>query len=101
MTRTRRRLTGDHNQCPTCVEFFNSIAAFEKHRTGRIGAPFDAPDVRRCLTSDEMRARGMAINAAGFWVTERLNARDVAQKMATAGATNEEATPGEAARSGS
>lgn len=56
------RLTGDRNQCQGCKAYFNSTAAFDKHRTGQHGVD------RRCLTSDEMTARGMAKNAGGFWV---------------------------------
>lgn len=58
------KLTGDRNQCPTCNEFFNSTAAFVKHRAGRVATP-----ERRCLTPDEMTAAGMAKNTADFWVT--------------------------------
>ena len=46
------RLTGDRNQCPSCLLGFNSTPAFDKHRTG----PFDG--VRRCLTEVEMLAKG-------------------------------------------
>lgn len=56
------RLTGDRNQCQGCKEFFNSTAAFDKHREGRHGVD------RRCLTAAEMEDKGMAKNAAGFWV---------------------------------
>jgi hypothetical protein len=64
-------LRGDHNQCPTCNEYFNSTAAFEKHRTGEFGNPHDP---RRCLKVTEMVAKGMAKNADGYWVTS-LNTR--------------------------
>lgn len=56
------RLTGDRNQCQGCKEFFNSTAAFDKHREGKHGVD------RRCLAAAEMEAKGMAKNAAGFWV---------------------------------
>ena len=56
------RLTGDRNQCQGCKEFFNSTAAFDKHRTGQHGVD------RRCLTDAEMEAKGMAKNSAEFWV---------------------------------
>lgn len=56
------RLTGDRNQCQGCKEYFNSTAAFDKHRDGRHGVD------RRCLSADEMNAKGMAKNSAGFWV---------------------------------
>lgn len=65
----RPQLRGDQNQCPTCLELFNSVAAFDKHRTGRFGAPARP---RRCLTAAQMLAAGMARNERGFWVTERM-----------------------------
>lgn len=65
------KLTGDRNQCRGCGEFFNSTAAFEKHRRGDFG---NEENPRRCLTPMEMSARGMAKNADGFLVT-KLNTR--------------------------
>lgn len=56
------KLTGDRNQCQGCKEYFNSVAAFDKHREGKHGVD------RRCLTADEMQAKGMAKNSHGFWV---------------------------------
>ena len=64
------RLTGDRNQCQGCKQFFNSLFAFEKHRTGEHGKD------RRCLTPDEMLAKGMSLNGAGFWITSAMP-RDV------------------------
>jgi hypothetical protein len=61
---TRRRLSGDHNQCPGCSEYFNSTAAFDKHRIGRFGVD------RRCMTVPEMLAAGMAKSKTDWWVTE-------------------------------
>ena len=57
------RLAGSRNQCGGCREYFNSNAAFEKHRTGKFGVD------RRCLTPDEMIAKKMLKNTAGFWTT--------------------------------
>lgn len=57
------KLTGQRNQCPTCREYFNSNAAFDKHRTGNHGKD------RRCMTIAEMSAKGMSKNAAQFWIT--------------------------------
>jgi hypothetical protein len=57
------KLSGDRNQCCACGQLFNSTFAFDKHRTGEFGKD------RRCLTTDEMKAKGMAVNAAGFWVS--------------------------------
>lgn len=61
-------LSGDRNQCCGCHEYFNSTFAFDKHRTGEFGKD------RRCLTSDEMRAKGMSKNAAGFWISAAMPA---------------------------
>jgi hypothetical protein len=58
-------LTGERNQCPTCELYFNSNAAFDKHRTGDHGKN------RRCMTVEEMIAKGMAINSRGFWITAK------------------------------
>lgn len=61
------RLTGQRNQCRGCSQYFNSITAFEKHRTG------DYDHGRRCKTPEEMIAEGMSLNAAGFWITKHMN----------------------------
>jgi len=45
-----------------CNELFNSASAFDFHRTGKFGT-----GKRRCLTVPEMKAKGMAKNAAEFW----------------------------------
>lgn len=60
-----KMLTGNRNQCQVCKEYFNSNSPFDKHRTGKYGVN------RRCLTPDEMIAKGMSVNAAGFWITEK------------------------------
>ena len=62
-------LVGDRNECPSCDELFNSTFAFDKHRTGEFGLN------RRCLTAEEMLAKGMAKNCAGFWVTKLMEYR--------------------------
>lgn len=59
-------LTGQRNQCPGCNQYFNSNTAFEKHRTGQHGHN------RRCLTPEEMIAKGMSLNKAQFWITEAM-----------------------------
>jgi len=56
-------LTGNRNQCGGCKQYFNSNAAFDKHRTGVFGVD------RRCLNDDEMLAKKMEKNVAGFWTT--------------------------------
>lgn len=49
--------------CGACHLTFNSVAAFDKHRTG------DIPR-RRCMTVVEMEAAGMTTNDAGRWITK-------------------------------
>jgi hypothetical protein len=48
-----------------CLEYFNSTAAFDRHRIG-------AAAERRCLTVTEMTVRGMACNGSGFWITRPM-----------------------------
>jgi hypothetical protein len=59
----KRKLSGQHNQCAACLEYFNSNVAFEKHRIGDFGID------RRCATIKEMYDKGMAKNAGDWWVT--------------------------------
>lgn len=56
------KLRGRHCQCGACHRYFNSLTAFETHRIGRF-----EPDERRCMTNDELRAKGLRPNAAGWW----------------------------------
>lgn len=56
-------------RCSGCGQFFNSVGAFDRHRTG----PYAAG--RRCLTAEEMTARGWLHNAAGFWITGAMPER--------------------------
>jgi hypothetical protein len=46
--------------CTVCGYTFAGDAAFDKHRVGK-------PDVRRCLSPDELRAAGWVTNAYGHW----------------------------------
>ncbi len=46
--------------CGGCNEFFGSDSAFQLHRVGDW-------DDRRCLTVEEMRARGLELNGRGYW----------------------------------
>lgn len=53
----KMKLTGNRCQCTICDEYFNSIAAFDKHR-------YWIDKTRRgCDTSKLVK------NAAGYWVT--------------------------------
>lgn len=56
-------LRGDHNECPTCGQLFNSTHAFERHRTGDFGKN------RQCRTVDDMSKIGMSKNSGGFWIS--------------------------------
>lgn len=57
------KLRGDRCQCGKCELYFNSTAAFDAHRTGK-------NEDRRCMSIEEMQARGMAQKDDGFWVTK-------------------------------
>jgi hypothetical protein len=72
------RLTGDRNQCQACNGYFNSVKAFDKHRHGDFGVD------RRCRTEAEMLAKGMAKNAAGFWVTKLMDENTVRNRSGDA-----------------
>lgn len=61
-----KMLSGDRNQCQGCKAYFNSGYAFDKHRRGEHGHD------RRCLTAEEMTAKGMSVNADGFWITKTM-----------------------------
>lgn len=54
--------------CTECHETFSGSSAGDRHRVGD-HAVFAGPDRRRCLTADEMRARGMEQNRRGVWTT--------------------------------
>lgn len=59
--------------------FFNSVTAFDKHRTGEYGVD------RRCMTVDEMTANGMSVNEAGYWIGSSMerwkNENDTAEEV--------------------
>jgi hypothetical protein len=48
--------------CAACHQSFRSLGGFDKHRTGRY-----QPNERRCLTPDEMTARGWVQGDSGMW----------------------------------
>lgn len=50
--------------CTVCHETFTGTSAGDKHRTGTYW-----PDERRCLSVDEMAAKGMTRNRNGHWTT--------------------------------
>ena len=63
------------NLCSVCRCDFASVAAFDRHRTGRHaylyreGLEMDPPrhDGRRCLDGDEMQAAGLMLDRRGRW----------------------------------
>jgi hypothetical protein len=57
-------LRGDRCRCSGCGEYFNSTYMFDKHRFGKY------PD-RRCMTAEEMSAKGYSKNEAGFWISSK------------------------------
>ena len=75
----RLRLSGNRCQCTSCGEFFNSVSAFDRHRSG------DCLDSgrRSCLSAVALIALGWSRNSAGFWI-ERAMARGAATSLASA-----------------
>ena len=63
------------NECGACGLDFSSLSGFESHRVGKHAYTYSQgvrmepmrEDGRRCLTADELTARGMAQNALGRW----------------------------------
>lgn len=63
------------NYCNTCGKDFKSVSAFDQHRTGTFeydysqGVKMDPPreDGRRCMSTDEMRVKGMEQDKFGRW----------------------------------
>ena len=58
-------------KCSSCGKYFNSAAAFDKHRVGLY-----VFKERRCLTTQEMQDIGMDLNKAEYWITEKMAPRD-------------------------
>lgn len=73
---------GRQNHCTLCHETFASETAGDAHRVG----PYDPP-ARRCLTPDEMTAKGLWIDDRGIWhgraTTSGVPARRASWKGAT------------------
>lgn len=63
--------------CESCGEVFSGSTAGDKHRVGD-HAVFTGPTRRRCLTADEMLAKGMTYltNAHGTWIWGTGRSRD-------------------------
>jgi len=50
------------SQCGNCHEVFNGVPAFDEHRTGSF-----AHRTRRCLSVQEIQAKGMTRDEKGQW----------------------------------
>lgn len=69
-----RTLRGDRCLCRACGQYFNSTAAFDKHRTGKYRQFTDlGPETRRCRTVEEMLQCGMSKNSADYWITSKMH----------------------------
>ena len=57
------KLSGDRCLCRSCGCYFNSTAAFDKHRVGehRVG--------RFCRNEADMESLGMRKNKHGYWIS--------------------------------
>ncbi len=73
----KRKLNGDHCQCAGCGQYFNSTAAFDKHRVG----PYHK---RRCLLPNEMEAIGMAASKTNWWITSKRSDSAIALRKGKA-----------------
>lgn len=63
------KLVGNRCQCAACGAYFNRVSTFDRHRVGEFGVS------RRCLSEQEMQAKGWKPNAKGFWITASGNWR--------------------------
>lgn len=68
---TGPKLNGNRCQCPACGLLFSSPREFDRHRIGSYALPGQPAHKRRCLTHEEMDARGWQISERGF----RMQAR--------------------------
>jgi hypothetical protein len=65
-----------HNLCRSCNQDFNSVDLFERHRVGTHQYTYSEgiamtpmrEDGRRCLSVDEMQAKGWEPNERGYWI---------------------------------
>ncbi len=94
------------NECSGCGETFASLGAHKKHRVGGYGGPIylvvdgkqtakvigRSPSTRRCLTVEEITAKGWTRNEKGWWLTNDFDAR---AKAAFSKVIDEEAEPEE------
>jgi hypothetical protein len=56
----------ERTQCRACGLTFTRTSSFDQHRVGP-QVPINQPMQRRCLSADELRAKGWAPNVRGDW----------------------------------
>jgi hypothetical protein len=56
------KLNGNRCKCGGCGRYFNSVHAFDRHRSGK-------PANRVCLDPESL---GMEVGSHGFWITAPL-----------------------------
>jgi hypothetical protein len=54
-------------KCEACGARFRSISSFDSHRTGEYAGTSRRPYSRRCLSLEDMRAKGMTQAPNGNW----------------------------------
>jgi hypothetical protein len=64
------RNQGGHCGCEGCGQQFTGMQPFDMHRVGSY-ASGRKPSTRRCLSADEMHAKGMTQTESGAWATGR------------------------------
>ena len=74
------KLRGSRCQCTSCLDYFGSPRAFDKHRKGAYAAAGSFQHARRCMTEAELFDAGWCRNPQGFWLAPdaRRNALQVA-----------------------
>jgi hypothetical protein len=58
-------------RCDACGLRFRSLSAFDMHREGDYSGTSRRKHTRRCLSVEEMAAKGMRRNDHGAWTTGR------------------------------
>jgi hypothetical protein len=70
------RLAGSRCQCTACNQYFNSTGTFDEHRIG----PYSN---LRCLTTEQMTAKGWLVNEDGFWIRSQMSSEAKAIRKAS------------------
>lgn len=70
--------------CNACQQDFNSVGAFDAHRTGT----YRPVVARRCLTVAEMEAQGFSRNRRNLWIAT-LRPEDANERLRHQGANDD------------